>query len=180
MTAINRIKIQKWLQLKAQNCVVYPIKTTIKGVEKSYTEDEEAEYLQLLGSEEGLDRWLDATDLKVFSDEFKVTIGVIMVRDGKLAGVPQHVSQQYPGKQGILILDLRAEHYKAVVNKEEAVDINNAEKCKGIFYELSKYVTKTAPKRSQSPPAKHRSCDSCVSVARYDELDRKINAESGF
>ena len=57
------------------------------------------------------------------------------------------------------------------------VENSNVEKCKGIFFELSKYVTKTAPKRSQSPPppAKHRSCDSCVSVARYDELDRKIN-----
>ena len=57
------------------------------------------------------------------------------------------------------------------------VENSNVEKCKGIFFELSKYVTKTTPKRSQSPPppAKHRSCDSCVSVARYDELERKIN-----
>ena len=57
------------------------------------------------------------------------------------------------------------------------VENSNVVKCKGIFFELSKYVTKTAPKRSQSPPppAKQRSCDSCVSVARYDELERKIN-----
>ena len=99
------------MELKAQNCIPYPIRTVLRGRTTFYDEDQDEEYHQLLHSEDGEYLWRDGVDLKVFSDQIGVTIEVIVCRDGKLEGNPQQVSQQYPGEKIILLLDTGARHY---------------------------------------------------------------------
>ena len=135
---MNKRKIERWLELKAQNCIPYPIRTVLRGRTTFYDEDQDEEYHQLLHSEDGEYLWRDGVDLKVFSDQIGVTIEVIVCRDGKLEGNPQQVSQQYPGEKIILLLDTGARHYQAVFNTEKKVNT------KKIFYNLSKYITKPA------------------------------------
>ena len=127
---MNKRKIERWMELKAQNCIPYPIRTVLRGRTTFYDEDQDEEYHQLLHSEDGEYLWRDGVDLKVFSDQIGVTIEVIVCRDGKLEGNPQQVSQQYPGEKIILLLDTGARHYQAVFNTEKKVNT------KKIFYNL--------------------------------------------